>query len=1035
MARRFQREAYTVGWVCALPIELAAAQEMLDEEHEDLEQDENDGNLYSLGSIGGHKVVLACLPAGQTGTNSAAVVAMQMKATFKGIRFGLMVGIGGGVPSEEVDIRLGDVVISQPVQAFGGVVQYDSGKATPSGFERTGSLSAPPPILLSAVAKMRANHLRRRSNLSKHLSKFSRIPEFTRASAGPDMLFKAAYDHAGGRLCETCSADQRVTRQPRESEDVVIHCGTIASGNQVMRYGTTRDTVSAELGGVLCFEMEAGGLMNNFPCLVIRGICDYADSHKNKKWQAYAAGTAAACAKEVLLVIPPGEVAKTRTVQEAIAPTKRLRAPSYYIPFSRNPRFVGRIAELDALTQKLFVNKESQKVTLVGLGGIGKTQVALKFAYSVKDSRPEYSIFWVPALSLESFEQACGEIARTLRIPLAAGDKEDVKELVRQYLSAKRAGKWLLVVDNADDMEIVFGAGRSKGVADYLPEKEDSLIVFTTRHQEVAVSLTGSDVVELEKMDGKEAVDFLEKSLIRKDLLRDDAITTKLLVELDYLPLAIAQAAAYINTNKTSISEYLRLLGSTEQDIISIMSKEFRDSTRYKNTASAVATTWMVSFGQIRKYDAVAADLLAYICCIEWKAIPRSILPIVQPEARMMGAIGTLCAYQFVVKRENEDTYDVHRLVHLATRIWVDQRGSMAETREMAVVHLTQVFPSDDYANRELWREYLPHAIRLCNDKEQEGLEVRYELCLKVGQCLWVDGRVREAVAWLEESYYWRKSHLAEDSPGRLLSQHELAAAYHADGQVRKAVELLEHVVAIRKEMLVEEHPDRLASQHELAVVYQADGQVRKAVELLEHVVAIRKEVLVQEHPSRLASQHVLAMAYQADGQVRKAVELLEHVVAVRKEVFVEEHPSRLASQHHVLASAYQADGQVRKAVEMLEHVVAVEEKVLVEEHPDRLTSQHVLAMAYQADGQVRKAVELLSRVVAVRKKALVEEHPDRLASQYVLAMAYQADGQVRKAVELLNYVVAVKRRVLKEDHPSRLISQRMLAFWCQVDA
>ena len=321
MARRFQREAYTVGWVCALPIELAAAQEMLDEEHEDLEQDENDSNLYSLGLIGGHKVVLACLPAGQTGTNSAAAVAVQMKATFKGIRFGLMVGIGGGVPSEEVDIRLGDVVVSQPVQAFGGVVQYDSGKATPSGFERTGSLSAPPPILLSAVTKIRANHFRRQSNLPKHLSKFSHIPEFTRASAGPDMLFKATYDHVGGGICETCSADQRVTRQPRESEDVVIHYGTIASGNQVMRYGTTRDTVSAELGGVLCFEMEAGGLMNNFPCLVIRGICDYADSHKNKKWQAYAAGTAAACAKEVLSVIPPAEVAKRRTVQEAIEST------------------------------------------------------------------------------------------------------------------------------------------------------------------------------------------------------------------------------------------------------------------------------------------------------------------------------------------------------------------------------------------------------------------------------------------------------------------------------------------------------------------------------------------------------------------------------------------------------------------------------------------------------------------------------------------------------------------------------------------
>jgi nucleoside phosphorylase len=318
MRPRFQREAYTVGWVCALPVELAAAQEMLDEEHEDLEQDETDSNLYSLGSVGGHKVVLACLPAGQTGNNSAAAVAMQMKASFKGIRFGLMVGIGGGVPSEEVDIRLGDVVISQPVQAFGGVVQYDFGKATPSGFERTGSLNTPPPILLNAVSKMQANHLRRRSNLHDYVCKLSHFPEFTRASAGPDILFEATYNHVGGRTCETCSADKRVTRQSEEREEIIIHYGTIASGNQVMRDGTTRDTVSAKLGGILCFEMEAAGLINTYPCLVIRGICDYADSHKNKKWQGYAAGTAAACAKEVLSVIPLAKVAQSPTVDRII---------------------------------------------------------------------------------------------------------------------------------------------------------------------------------------------------------------------------------------------------------------------------------------------------------------------------------------------------------------------------------------------------------------------------------------------------------------------------------------------------------------------------------------------------------------------------------------------------------------------------------------------------------------------------------------------------------------------------------------------
>ena len=321
MARPLRRDDYTVGWVCALPVELAAAQELLDEEHPDLEHDpaDNDENLYALGSIGGHNVVIVCLPAGRIGNNPAAAVATQMRATFKKMRFGLMVGIGGGVPSEEADVRLGDVVVSQPHGTFAGVVQYDAGKATPSGFERTGALNSPPQILLAAVARVRANELRDRSKLCEHIAKLEGVGKFQRSKAGPDVLFEANYDHEGGQTCAKCSGNRHEAREPRDSEEeVATHYGIIASGNQVIKDAAVRDRLSAELGGVLCFEMEAAGLMNSFPCLVVRGICDYADSHKNKRWQAYAAGTAAAYAKEVLSVIPPAEVAKSRTAEETM---------------------------------------------------------------------------------------------------------------------------------------------------------------------------------------------------------------------------------------------------------------------------------------------------------------------------------------------------------------------------------------------------------------------------------------------------------------------------------------------------------------------------------------------------------------------------------------------------------------------------------------------------------------------------------------------------------------------------------------------
>ncbi|RYN99877.1 hypothetical protein AA0121_g13461, partial [Alternaria tenuissima] len=332
MSRRLRREDYTVGWVCALPVELAAAKAMLDEEHKDAlrEVGDNDENVYCMGSVAGHNIVIVCLPAGHIGNNPASTVATQMQAAFKGIRFGLMVGIGGGVPSAEADIRLGDVVVSQPQWTFGGVVQYDFGRRTPNGLERIGSLNSPPQILLSAVSTVQANAVLGKSTLSNHLSVFESVPSFCRSKAGPDLLFKAAYNHERGHTCDQCSVESRQPRPKRESgAEVAVHYGTIASGNQVMKDAAERDRVSAELGGILCFEMEAAGLMNSFPCLVIRGISDYADTHKNYQWQAHAAGTAAAYTKELLSVIPAAEVMSTSRVEDVMnGANKRCRQSS-----------------------------------------------------------------------------------------------------------------------------------------------------------------------------------------------------------------------------------------------------------------------------------------------------------------------------------------------------------------------------------------------------------------------------------------------------------------------------------------------------------------------------------------------------------------------------------------------------------------------------------------------------------------------------------------------------------------------------------
>ena len=313
MATELKKSDYSVGWICAISIELAAVLAILDETHPQLDVTGTDTNIYTFGRIGRHNVVISCLPEGRYGITRAGIVAAHMRSTFTRLRFGLMVGVGGGAPSEENDIRLGDLVVSQPTGVSGGVVQYDFGKAMENGeFVRTGSLNAPPSILLGAVAFLRA---RDQADLGNKISDIAQEVEeadmrFQYPGQDSDRLFRADYNHVagGGRqsdTCKSCDASKVVPRPERQYDHPYIHYGIIASGNQVIKDGVKRNIISAQTGA-LCFEMEAAGLMDDFPCLVIRGVCDYSDGHKNKRWQPYSALIAAIYAKELLLQIPTG---------------------------------------------------------------------------------------------------------------------------------------------------------------------------------------------------------------------------------------------------------------------------------------------------------------------------------------------------------------------------------------------------------------------------------------------------------------------------------------------------------------------------------------------------------------------------------------------------------------------------------------------------------------------------------------------------------------------------------------------------------
>jgi nucleoside phosphorylase len=413
---------YTVGWICAITAEYVAAQAFLDEHHAGPEslppQNKND---YTLGRMGRHNVVICVLPLGEYGISSAARVAEDMSHSFPNVRIGLMVGIGGGAPSPQNDIRLGDVVVGIPHNGRSGVIQYDFGKMIQGqGFCPTGFLNQPPTLLRAAVNGLQAQYEMEGHQLEESIRHaFEKKPrlrkKYQRPNLESDRLYRSHIVHPpeGRSDCKMVCGDDLaalVSRHPRsgDEDNPAIHYGLIASANQLMKDAIIRDIFAAEMD-VLCFEMEAAGLMNHFPCLVIRGICDYSDSHKNKEWQGYAAMVAAAYAKDLLCRIVPGQVEREERILDILKPAIEHMARTIdridhdfildKLPVATDAGFDTfddrdeveclQGTRTDLLQQVMeWAMAPSQKIIfwLKGMAGTGKSTISRTVARSLKDT-------------------------------------------------------------------------------------------------------------------------------------------------------------------------------------------------------------------------------------------------------------------------------------------------------------------------------------------------------------------------------------------------------------------------------------------------------------------------------------------------------------------------------------------------------------------------------------------------------------------------------------------------------------------------
>jgi tetratricopeptide (TPR) repeat protein len=646
-----------------------------------------------------------------------------------------------------------------------------------------------------------------------------------------------------------------------------------------MKDGQIRDRLAKDIG-MLCFEMEAAGIMNQIPCLVIRGICDYSDSHKNKRWQGYAALTAAAYSKVLLSIVPVNQSWRNLVS----------RRGSWMVPFARNPRFLERQNLVLELKQAIVETGGTRKRAIAGLGGTGKTQIAIELAYSLRASNPEFSIFWIPAIDIESIERAYYEISEHLG--LQGVSPTDVKPRVKTYLSSQNAGPWLLIIDNADDIEMWKFSPSSSEIKSFLPHSECGFVLFTTRNQQLATLLVGPEVISIGEMDDQMAANLLYESLTRKDVIYHDLICTELVRQLSGLPLAIVQAACYINETRISLQSYLSLLHEQEDVLVELLSQDFEDDWRYDRAQNPVAATWLISFHQIQRSNSLAAEYFFIMACVHPRNIPRSLLPPATSIIQQQKALGLLKAYSFITGEDDDRFIHLHRLVHLAARNWLKAKGQFMIWISHTVKRLSEIFPCSAYENRTVWREYMLHAQFVLQGQDLHiDIQDQGGFIQNVAECLYRDGKYHEAGILFQKILKAKSSRLPDDHRDVLHSKLWMASTFWNQGRLTEAEQLELQIMGTSKTVLGPEHPYTLTSMSNLASTFQNHGRWAEAEQLELLVMETRKRAFGLEHPDTLTSMGNLASTFRNRGRWTEAEQLEVQVMETRKIVLGSEHP------------------------------------------------------------------------------------------------------------------------------------------------
>jgi tetratricopeptide (TPR) repeat protein len=616
-----------------------------------------------------------------------------------------------------------------------------------------------------------------------------------------------------------------------------------------------------------------------------------------------------------------------------------------------------------------------------------KSQIALEYCFRRKEKEPECSVFWVHAATLARFEETYKRIATECGIISQEEEAQvDATLLIQNWLESRHEGHWLMVVDNVDDAEVFFKEPMTNGktVAQCIPRTGNGSLLFTTRSRDIAVDLIlpakPIPVPTLTKSEGAE----LLRSRLPGDHSEEHIV--ELLKELEYIPLAITQAAAFMFKRRRTIPQYLELYRKSDSARVRMLSYEFSDHGRQYNSMESVAKTWSISFESIRRGNPRSADLLSLMCYFDRHAIPAALLTSEdEDELDFEDAVAVLCAFCLIECDETGSSFDMHTLVQLATKLWLidEKKGEEDKWAFEALQSLARNFPAPlHHTTPEYWqlgRDFLPHAQLILahsfKSKRDEIELARATLLFSVSRYLHWRGAVMDSKAKNEES------------------------------------------LAIRERILGEKHSDTLRTMGQLAWMYPWISMEQEGVDLGLRCLMLRREVLGADHPETIDGLSDLAMAYQQQNKLQISEEMQRQAYEASQRVNGPEHLDTLNCLSH-LASVLDDMGRYNEAEAALRKVVRIKTRVLGEESSSILSELHNLAFILQHQDKFEESEEVYRRTLTLKTKIYGKTHVETLTTLTNLVLLLREQIKFSEIEELSGWFSGEAVMVQEKDNP-----------------